>query len=223
MNLIDLRQRTLKRLAQDPVSPVYWTTAEVDAALNRGQRLFALITLCLESIVTYPLTPGTAFYHMLATYPDWLQPLRVSLGGLKVRPADIDELDARDDVWEASVAATTEYGCLGMDLFYVRGTTGTLEIAYARMPALMVGDNDPCEIIDASQPCLIDYAIARLRAKQGGQEFTKARPYFQRFLSATRAAAKDTMERSIRAGHDRQPFELKRIDPKALLALEASK
>lgn len=213
MTLLDLRTRTLKRLDQDVATPAYWTAQEITDALNQGQRLFAFATLCLESIATFALTPGTAFYPMLSAYPDWLIPLRVAQAatGLKVEPATLDALDALDTAWSASAAAPTEYGCLGFDLFFVHGTTGSLSITYARMPATLAADTDQAEIIDAYQPCLIDYAIGKVRAKQGGEEFARSRAYFQRFLLSMQAAAEDNRARAQAAGHDREPFELTKL------------
>jgi hypothetical protein len=219
MTFADLRNRTLTRLNEDTTTPVYWTAREVGYALNEGQRLYALLTLCLEAIVTFPCSSGSAFYHTLATYSDWLAPLRVqNAAGRKVQPASLDELDALDDTWTTQTIAATHYGCLGWDFLYVRGSGSALTITYARLPVTMVADNDQAEIIDASQPCLIDFAIGRVRAKQGGDEFAKSVPYFKRFLDAAKDGAADSLARSIAGGHDRQPFELTHY-PKLLAAL----
>ena len=219
MTLADLRARTLNRLNEDATTPIYWTAPEITNALNEGQRLYALITLCLEAIVTFPLTSGTAFYHTLATYSDWLLPLRVqSAAGKRVLPASLDELDALDDAWTSQRIAPTHYGCRGWDLLYVRGSGGPLTVTYARAPLTMALDADAAEIQDAYQPCLIEYAIGRVRAKQGGDEYQKSVPYFKRFLDAAKAGATDSLERSIAGGHDRKPFELSHY-PKLLAAL----
>jgi hypothetical protein len=222
VNLQELRGRTLKRLDQDPAAPIYFSAQEVTNALNRGQRLFALITLCLEQIVTFDLTPGTAFYRMLATYPDFLLPLRVrNASGAKVMPATLADLDALDGAWTTDAGPASFYGCLGLDLLFVKGSGGPLSITYARMPATLASDGDEAEIIDAYQPTLIDYATWRVRAKQGGQEFSRAIPYLKTFLDGAKAAAKDTLARAVAAGHDRTPFELKHYSK--LLAIEVKK
>jgi hypothetical protein len=48
----------------------------VDAALNEGLRLFALMTLCIERTVVLKLQPGDSYYSILEVLPDWLLPLR---------------------------------------------------------------------------------------------------------------------------------------------------
>jgi hypothetical protein len=219
VTLAELRTRTLKRLAEDPAAPVYFTAAEVTAALNRGQRLFAFATLCLESIETY--YGASAWQSMLPTFPAWLLPVRVrTAAGAKVHWASLRELDALDENWEASAAAPARYGCLGFDLLYLQGR-GTVSITFAREPAEMVEDGDEAEIPDAYQPTLIDYAIGRVRAKQGGQEFTKALPYFERFLAGMKSAAADTRARAVAQDWDRRPFEGLMLDPKLLAELES--
>jgi hypothetical protein len=208
---LDLTTRTLKRLDQDPAAPVYFTKAEVLNALNKGQRLFAFATLCLERSVSLTLTPGTAFYAGALTALDaaYLIPVRVTnSAGAKVLPATIEQLHALDDQWRSNRGAATHYGCHGFDLLYVRGSGDTLTVTYARMPATLVNDADAVEITDAYQPCLVDYAVARVRAKQGGQEFAKTKPYADRFLGAVKAAAAEVRRRFVRAGNDRPPFEI---------------
>jgi hypothetical protein len=224
MTGLDLAARTLKRLDQDPAGPVYFSQQEILNALDKGQRLFALATLCLENIVTFPLTSGTAFYSMLPTYPNWLLPLRAANGaGQKVNFSTLEELHALDDAWRSNTGSASHYGCLGFDLLFVRGTGDALTICYAREPDALGDGTAEVEIVEDYQPCLIDYAIARARAKQGGQEFSKALPYFERFLGSMKAAADDTKRRSAGAGNDRQPFEFAGFTPAKLLAAELRK
>ncbi len=213
-----LIDRTLKRLDQPLDGSGYFTRTEVLDAINEGQRLFAFATLCLESVVGYTLTAGTAFYSMLNTFADWIVPVRVTFNGGKVRYATLHELDALDSAWSSNSSAPSRYGCLGFDLFFVYGSTGSLTITYARMPADLAdsADSSP-EIIDAYVPSLIDYAIPRVRAKQGGDEFRKSLPYFKRFIADMTAAAKDTRARALEMGNDRMPFEISNFDPRFLL------
>lgn len=219
MTFGDLKSRTLKRLDQDPVAGGYFSVAEVGRALNRGQRIFAFLTLCLEDVVSFPLTPGTSFQHMLNTYADWIVPVRITCSGARVKPTTLADLYAYDDSWRTAAGSPTHYGCLGFDLLFTRGSSGTLSITYARMPATMSADADEPEIIEAFTPALIDYAIWRVRSKQGGQEFGKTAEYFSRFIEATKLAGRDVMKRAIAAGNDRLPFDLSRYTPETLGAL----
>jgi hypothetical protein len=81
MNLTTVQGRIYRRLGENPASPQWWTLAESAAAINWAQRLFALLTLCLEQQQEWTLTPGVRFYHLAADpdFPDWLLPLRVRL------------------------------------------------------------------------------------------------------------------------------------------------
>ena len=79
MTLADLQARMYRRLGEDPSNPQWWTVAEATAALNWAQRLFCLLTLCLEDQRPLDLTPGKQYYHMLQEpqFLDWFAPLRV--------------------------------------------------------------------------------------------------------------------------------------------------
>lgn len=217
----DLKTRTLKRLGEDPDDPVTFTAAEAGNALNEGQRIFAFITLCLESNVTFTPTRGVAFYRLLLSYSDWLVPVRVvQASGQRVSPATVTELALFDSAWTSNTGAASHYGCQGYDLFFVRGTGAPVGITYARLPATMTGDGDSPEIVDAFHATLIDYAVTRCRLKQGGQEFAKTLPQFKRYWDAMSKCAADTMARAIAAENDRLPFELGHFNPAALFALK---
>ena len=65
-----------QRLDEDPavVTPAFYPASEVLSALNRAQRMMALLTLYLETTVQFTLGAG-AFYSMRSTYQDWMLPL----------------------------------------------------------------------------------------------------------------------------------------------------
>jgi hypothetical protein len=78
MTLKTIRDRLLTRLECDPTD-LQWQAAGT-AAINEGQRLFVLLSLCLEATRELVLTPGVNMHHMLTEqWTDWLVPLRVRL------------------------------------------------------------------------------------------------------------------------------------------------
>lgn len=92
MNTADLITRTLTRVGEDPLAPAFYGRAAALGALNLAQRLYCLITLCLEATRPFDLTPGRYWYHALAEWPDWIAPLRVRL---ELAPTTVDaEFDA---------------------------------------------------------------------------------------------------------------------------------
>lgn len=66
----------LTRLDEDPAQPARYTRDQAYAALNEGQRLFGLLTLCVERVLPLELPPNTVWHHMLSYAPDWIAPLR---------------------------------------------------------------------------------------------------------------------------------------------------
>jgi hypothetical protein len=68
--------RSLERLNEDPDSPVYYTSADILAALNLAQRLYAFLTLCLEVQRQFPLTPGNQWYQLQQSFTDMIVVLR---------------------------------------------------------------------------------------------------------------------------------------------------
>lgn len=76
MTLLDLRNRTWKRLDDDGT---YWKQAELDAALNLAQRAFCLLTLSIEQRAILPLEPAVRFYLLSTPLPQYLVMLRVYL------------------------------------------------------------------------------------------------------------------------------------------------
>jgi hypothetical protein len=222
MTAQDLADRVQQRLDEDPavVTPVYYPYTEVLSALNRAQRMFVLLTLCLETTVTFEAN-GSTFYNMRTYYPDWMLPLRISTaGGLRVRPRRLAELDALDSGWQSNGGPTSAYAALGFDFLAVyQQSTMPLIVTYAQAPPALVQPSDVPAIDEEYHPALPDFAIPWLRLKEGAQEFQKAAVYLKRFFAEADKEAAYVRQRNMAARYDNLPFELRRLDRSRFLGI----
>lgn len=76
MTTVDLKTRTLERLGEDPAAPVFYTSNDALSALNLAQRIFAFLTLCLETRSPSRLTAGNQWYALQKTLTDAILVLR---------------------------------------------------------------------------------------------------------------------------------------------------
>ena len=223
----DLQDRLLERLGDtatgEYVATGYYTSREALNWINAAERLFVLLTLCLETTATLELVadPQTAFYHMLGQYADWLLPLRVRItGGAKLEPSRLSDLVALDSVWSASPGVPTRYALLGFDLLAVYQQpldAMSLAITYARCPTTLVNPGDVPEIPAEYHPVLIDGAIPLCRAKEGGGEFEKVMASWDVFMDAAGKLGEYVRARNQEQGYDRLPAELARVDRSKIL------
>lgn len=79
MTVSDLQTRTLERLDEDPAKPVFYTASDTLAAINLMQRIYAFLTLCLETARPVPLTPGLQWYTREQFFTDMIVILRCGL------------------------------------------------------------------------------------------------------------------------------------------------
>lgn len=223
MTTNELITRVYQRLDQTPGG--YYTPGEVLGALNEAQRLFALLTLCLETTAALPLEAATPFYRLLTVsgFSLYLLPLRVRVagaGGAKVTPARLADLDALNPAWQAEPGTPARYAALGFDFLAVHprptGAGTSLDITFARCPAAMTSASTP-EIPEEHHPALTDYAIPRLRVKEGGSALAKSMPFWEAFLAAAEKLAAYVRARNRGLGYDRVPAELTRADRARLL------
>lgn len=228
MTLSEMETRLLKRLDEDAAAPqgsathAYYSQTEVWRVLNEAQRLFCLLTLCLEKTGTLALD-ANAFYHLLLTFSDFLVPLRVKVaGGARLAPDRLQSLDARSSSWQNTSGTPSRYDVLGLDLLAITpqpAAGGTsLTVTFAHAPMEMTLGSSVAEIPTEYHPSLIDYAIPRLRMKEGGAEFLTSLKYAQRFFESAQKMAEFVRQRNRAAGYDREPFELTKPDISKLVA-----
>jgi hypothetical protein len=215
VTLGELRTKTLQRSDEDPAAPVYYTAAEATDALNAAQRLFVLLTLCLERTTTLTLQPNRAFHRLRSYVADFLLPLRLKTATGRLLPATLAELDALDSRWMQRSGTPSRYTTLGWAVLALTAQPSVATeytLTYAASPALLAADTDIPEIPARYHEVLVDYAIYHLRVKDGGAKLAGAMPLLERFLSQANEAAGIVRARASQAGYDTPPAEIELTD-----------
>jgi hypothetical protein len=222
MTLSEMRTRVFARLEEPADGSGYYTVAEATSALNAAERVFAYLTLCLEATRTLDLTANVHFYHLMSTWSDLLAVLHVrQVGSTRVRPVRLAEMGAVTPNWFTTTGTPARYVAVGGDLFGLEKAppnAGTaLSIILARAPAGMSADGDSPEIPAAHHAALIEFAVFRLRAKEGGSEFAESFEGLGRYVAAVKDVAAQVRARARALHFDTLPPELERFDLSALL------
>jgi hypothetical protein len=213
----------LELAGEGATSPVYYTPEMVRAALSEAQRIFALLTLCREVELGFPLTAATTWYDMRTAHTDILVPLWVSYGGVKLRPRSLTDLDARYETWQCEAVTPSSYCFVGATALLAinpqPAADGTsITFIAATVPPALVSDTDVPLIPTEDHASLMDYAIPRLRATEGGNELLGELWRLDRFLDAVAAEGNYTRRRASAKRYDVQPFEMKRFNRAAFMA-----
>ena len=212
MNLTTLQGLVWQKL--NDANGTYYPDAT--GALNEVQRLFVLLSLCLEAVETFPLTANTVSYNLLGTLTDFILPRRFyNSAGQQLRPATIAELEALDSAWQTTTGTPQRYVMRGLDwlaIYPQPAAADTLTAVYARCPVAMAAGSDSPEIRAASQYALVNGAAYVLRSPEGGQEMSKFTGFFQEFLAEAQKVATLVRERNRDSGFETAgPFELERV------------
>lgn len=214
MTLAQIRARVLYSL--DDAGGVYWTPAEVDHSINVAQRLWCLLTLCLEKTTSFTLVTDQAFYRVSDQIDDFIVSLRVSFSGTRLKSDTIHNLDLRSTTWRQTPGDPTRYAQHGFNLLAVTpqpaSGTPSLDMVYAAEPAVMVLDADVPEIEPEQQIWLERFAFWFCCLKNGGIELKNAGKFLNEFLDAAAKYASFTRARSRAQMYDNVPFDLASYD-----------
>ena len=226
MTVHEISDLIIRQIDDDPTNPVSvapptsgpnTTPPEVLAAINEGQNLAAWLTLCLEKTADFPLN-GNCFYQPRPVLTDFLVPLRLTLGGARLRPATLAELESENVRWQSTAATPKRYACLGFNLLIVTPQgTGTAKMTYASSPVPLVNDADVPQLPEPYHCNLIDYGVYRVRLKEGAQGLARGLARLNLFLDDMAALGSYIRSRSVAARYDVEPFELALFDRSRLI------
>jgi hypothetical protein len=205
-----------RSVTPDPNSPV---PAEVLAAINEGQELFSLLTLCLEATAAFTLTATSTFYTIRGTFTDFLVPLRIRVGAARLRPATFSDLDALNDAWQSDPGDPERYVTAGFNFLAVTpqpANDTSAEMTYAKSPA-RITDDGFIEIPEQYGESLVKYGIYRVKLKEGAQGLERGLVQLNGFLDDAAECGDFVRARSRAAKYDTLPFELALFDRSRLI------
>jgi hypothetical protein len=202
-----------------PATAPNTTPPEVLAAINEGQTLAALLTLCFETTAGFALGAAHSidaygcFYLPRPSLTDFLAPLRFVFNGTRIRPGTIYEIESENAAWQNTPGTPTRYACLGFNFLLVSPQpTGTAQMTYARVPDALVNDGDTPELFEAYHQNLVDYGVYRVRLKEGAQGLARGLERFNRYLDDITKLGDWIRARTAAARYDTTPFELALVD-----------
>lgn len=171
MTRLELYQRTVRALNDNPEAPVYWAPSEIHGYLNEALEVLAEDVPFVKRTFTVPRRPGVSVYQVSGISPTILAPYRVNLPDYQRRLASrtLQDLDGRYERWMEAVGIPEVWVSLSWDQFLVAlhetTPTGTLEVNCYCYPDALDDDSDVPELQPTSQEAIVDYAegVAQLK------------------------------------------------------------
>jgi hypothetical protein len=229
LTVSDICGRVLTRLDDSPSAPVSVYVAsgdstvngvviasEVLAAINEGQQLAAFLTLFAEKTAPFALN-GSCWYTPRPTLTDLIVPLMITVGGIRLRPSTLAELDSWNSAWQATADTAARYTMLGCNLLAVTPQqTATATVTYAQSPAVL-GPNDTPALPTEHHSDLISYALYKIKAKEGAQSLQRGLVELNSFLDSMQKLGSQVRAKSLLARLDTLPPELALFDRSKLV------
>jgi hypothetical protein len=207
MTLTQLKDAVLSALGDGGNTTGFYTPLDAETALNAAQTVFALASFCIERTGTHSIPANTSFDVL--SFSDMVVPLVVRSSGLRWETGTLAQLQADNAYWmhpeNSGARAPRKYAILGARMIAVAPkSTGILplSVTYAAAPAV-IGTSP--EIPAEYHPALVQYAIARLRIKEGGSMLTKDADRMREFWVAASECAEKVRNRCRTHFYDTEP------------------
>ena len=213
MNRLQMRQRVLRLLNDDPVSPVFFDPALVNQSLDDARDLLAEQAPLQSQVVRFPREAGKMLYALPALDGSIQVPYRFWLPDLhrRLQATMLTDLDARHELWMTVQGDPwcwfpVDWRTVG--LWPVPGNGGWVEMDVYVWPTPLAGDTDePDELSLSGHEALIIFAEMEgylrqwdaLRATERWQAFAGAHPGIVASADLQQEVARDR----VRSG---QPF-----------------
>lgn len=187
VTLAYLRQRVYDGLDNNTV---FFTTDQVDRAINQGLRRLNVIVGFIQDTVPYPgfTIAGQSLYDT----PDGiLAPLRVYCEGRELEKLTLTELGQAYRSWAVDTTATkgptARWAPIGLSRFVIHpidAVGGNFLETQGIVPMTpLVADDDVMSLEDPWLDLIVRYAQARVLLKDSAQTFAQASLIYQQWIS----------------------------------------
>lgn len=192
MTLAELRTEVFRRLEESASSPVFWTAADITAALNEGYQEISDESEWDERVLTIDLLRERPYYDVRTVFPSSMLAIGAAYNDQTSRwlfPASPGDLAKGRLRWETVTGEPSHLLVRG--LFWlgywpqVAADSGTVQQHYVALPDDLVDDDDTPGFPETVHYGLVEYALAELWSQDA--ETTKAVQAWQMYLLYERA------------------------------------
>ena len=160
-----IRDRILIALNESTTSPVFWSTAQLDAVIDEASEVLAEEAKAIKRTAFVGRQPGVTYYSTRGIAPDVMAIYRIWLPDLNRRliAVGISELDKQNETWPTVNGDPEYYFPVSWDCFGVyphpASGGGTMRIDYFAWPRTLLDDSDEPEFREADHDALVLYGI----------------------------------------------------------------
>lgn len=174
MTRSEIRTEIARRLEESTSSPVYWTTGDLNDAIDAGYEEMADASEWYEAVVVIDVLRSRLWYDLRRYAGEgFLAPGRAfnETTNRWLHPRTADDLDHRDRRWETRVEAA--HTLLLRSLWWVGywpakdAEVGTIKQSFTALPAALTEDTMTPGFPEAFHYGLVEYALAELWAQDG--------------------------------------------------------
>ena len=165
MKRSDIRTRILEALNESATSPIFFSTAQIDAVIEEGAEVLAEEAAAVKRTVYQALKDGTTYYYTRSIAADIMAPYRIWLTHLdrRLTAVSLRELDVRHEHWIDVTGDPEVWFPVSWDLFGIwphpATGGGVMRIDYLAWPRALQDDDDEPEIRRADHDALVWYGI----------------------------------------------------------------
>ena len=165
MKRSDIRTRILEALNESASSPVFFSTAQIDAVIDEAQEVLAEEAEAVKRTAYQALRDGTTYYYTRGIATDIMAPYRLWLvnENRRLTAVSIRELDVRHERWIGVNGDPEVWFPVSWDLFGIwphpATGGGVLRIDYLAWPRSLQDDEDEPEIRRADHDAIVLYGI----------------------------------------------------------------
>ena len=209
MTRADIRARILTALNESVTSPVFWTTAQLDAVIDEASEVLAEEAKAIRRSAFVGRRAGAIYYSTRGIAPDVMAIYRIWLPDLKrrLRAVSIGELDQQNQTWQTVTGDPEYWFPVSWDLFGVyphpASGGGVMKLDYFAWPRTLLDDSDEPEFREADHDALVLYGVYDGLMKQWNAE--RAMELFNRFVDAWQTGRARSGVRETQARYFQRP------------------
>jgi hypothetical protein len=161
----EIRTRILEALNESASSPVFFSTAQIDAVIDEAQEVLSEEAEAVKRTAYQALRDGTTYYYTRSIASDIMAPYRIWLTHLdrRLTAVSIRELDVRHEQWIVVNGDPEVWFPVSWDLFGIWPSPatggGVMRIDYLAWPRSLQDDDDEPEIRRADHDAIVWYGI----------------------------------------------------------------